>query len=149
MTEPIELTEQQRDQIIAWFVSHLPTGADAAKAAADAGAELDRVDQALRDAGIEYPLGARGVRDLVNQRNGAWEARDEALSELRKYKDGAEPVDGEQMTAHQLARKLLEGPDWPVEAQHPGEPVTDVARYLDKVAILVSGEEPVDIPDVW
>ncbi|WP_304455960.1 hypothetical protein [Nocardiopsis sp. YSL2] len=148
-TSGLELTDAQRDQIVAWFTSALPTGADAAKAAADAGAELDRIDQALRDAGIEYPLGARGVRDLANQRDGADEARDEALAKLRRYKDGAEAADGEQMTAHQLARKLLEGPDWPVEVQASWDSVTDVARYLGKVAILVEGEEPVDIPDVW
>lgn len=79
MPAPIELTDQQRDQIIRWFVSHLPDGTDAAKAAADAGAELDRVDQALRDAGIEYPLGAAGVRDLANQRDAA----DENAENLR------------------------------------------------------------------
>ena len=86
MTAPIELTDTQRDQIIRWFTSHLPDGSDAAKAAADAGAELDRVDAALREAGIEYPLGARGVRDLANQRDGADEARDEALLEAQQLR---------------------------------------------------------------
>lgn len=33
-------------------------------------AELRRVDAALRDAGIDYPLGSRGVRDLATQRDG-------------------------------------------------------------------------------
>ncbi|GGY89058.1 hypothetical protein CP967_31405 [Streptomyces nitrosporeus] len=31
--------------------------------------ELAAVNDALRDAGIDYPLGARGVRDLVAQRD--------------------------------------------------------------------------------
>lgn len=80
---PIELTETQRDRIVDWFISHLPDGAVAAKAAADAGAELDRVDQALRDAGIEYPLGARGVRDLAMQRDGWRSDLEEQLEEAR------------------------------------------------------------------
>ncbi|GII56512.1 hypothetical protein Pth03_49010 [Planotetraspora thailandica] len=41
-------------------------------------AELDAVNQALREVGIGYPLGARGVQDLASQYRGALAARDES-----------------------------------------------------------------------
>lgn len=100
-----------------------------------------RIQQAEADA-------ARAERD----------ARQNALKEIapltseRRLIDALAAAKGkhdEPMTAHQLARELLEGPDWPVEVQGSGEPVEGVARYLGKLAILVEGEEPTDIPDVW
>lgn len=146
---PIDLTPEQRDQILAWFVSHLPTGIDAAKAAADAGGELDRVDQVLRDAGIEYPTGARGVRDLAAQHDAADEERNRAVALSAKYEPKPSDDSDGPKTAHALGRLLLDGPDWPVQVQESAKPVGGIARYLGKIAILVEGEEPVDIPDIW
>lgn len=53
------------------------------KAAVLAGAdhELVRVDHALRDAGIEYPLGARGVADLGGLFRGALDVAEETERE--------------------------------------------------------------------
>lgn len=39
--------------------------------------ELARVNDALKDAGISHPQGVQGVRDLANQREGAYEQIDE------------------------------------------------------------------------
>ncbi|MFI7698047.1 hypothetical protein [Nonomuraea sp. NPDC049480] len=65
--------------------------------------ELDAVNEALHKAGIDYPQGARGIRDLHNAFQGALEARKEALEELRALKrvtergEGAEIVPGEHL----------------------------------------------------
>ncbi|WP_304455997.1 hypothetical protein, partial [Nocardiopsis sp. YSL2] len=82
-TSGLELTDAQRDQIVAWFTSALPTGADAAKAAADAGAELDRIGPRRSETPGSNTRSERrqAWRDLANQRDGADEARDEALAQ--------------------------------------------------------------------
>jgi hypothetical protein len=49
-------------------------------------AELEQVNQHLGDAGIDYPLGARGVEDLAQLREGQKEATAEAQYELAEYK---------------------------------------------------------------
>ncbi|MCP3017340.1 hypothetical protein NGM33_28815 [Nocardiopsis dassonvillei] len=61
----------------------------------------------------------------------------------------AEGKHDEPMTAHQLARELLDGPDVPVTVQRLNEEVASVANYLGKIALLVGDDEIVDIPDVW
>lgn len=48
----------------------------------DARAELDRIDALLHEAGNEYPLGARGVSDVIAQRDGY-------LDELKRF-EGSE-----------------------------------------------------------
>lgn len=45
--------------------------------------ELAELNQILRDAGIEYPLGLAGVRELVRQRNGHLEWAQESAAELK------------------------------------------------------------------
>jgi hypothetical protein len=49
--------------------------------------EAVKVDDELRAAGIEYPLGARGVHDLAGMLDGAREALDQAEAEVRAVKD--------------------------------------------------------------
>lgn len=48
--------------------------------------ELERVNQALHDAGIDHPQGARGVEDLAHLHQSALEGRREAQHELSEYK---------------------------------------------------------------
>lgn len=145
---PIELTPEQRNRIVNWFISHLPDGADAAKAATDASTELDRVNHVLQDAGIDYPLGARGVRDLATQRDGANEDRDEALAEAAKHKLKPADEGNGPMTAHELAHVLLAKPDLPVTIQSLGEGVEFVATYPGQVALLTGEDEVLDTPVV-
>lgn len=97
MSSPIELTDEQKEQIVSWFVSHLPTGEEAAAAASDAGRELDKVDEVLVSHGWDYPRGARGVRDAINQYEGRLEDAENELKEnegvikaLRGQRDRAE-----------------------------------------------------------
>lgn len=53
------------------------------------GGKLDAVDDALREAGIDYSTGARGVTDLANQRDGAREHADNAEDALSRIADMA------------------------------------------------------------
>ncbi|WP_433513821.1 hypothetical protein ACQP2T_61455 [Nonomuraea sp. CA-143628] len=59
--------------------------------------ELDAVNEALRKAGIDYPQGARGIRDLYNAFQGALDARDEAKDKLRTLKAVTERVEGAEI----------------------------------------------------
>lgn len=57
--------------------------------------ELDKIDAALREAGIEYPLGAKGVEDLATLHGGAEERLTAALDLLRRILgaiDEADPI---------------------------------------------------------
>lgn len=54
--------------------------------------ELASVDDALREAGIEYPLGARGVSDLGSLYEGMKENRDELRAEISRLM-----ADGEKL----------------------------------------------------
>ncbi|WP_160051126.1 hypothetical protein [Nocardiopsis sp. FR26] len=148
--KPVHLTDEQKAAIIAWFEDLLPTHEDARAAFADAQQELARVNQALAEAGIDYPQGARGVRDLANQRDG-WSddlktELEEARKELARYKREPAGAAGETMTAHELARELLARPDLPVTIQRLDEGVEFVATYPSQVALLAGDDEVVDIP---
>jgi len=51
---------------------------------AGANHELERVNQALREAGIDYPTGAAGVRDLADQRDTRGQAIIDMIQERHK-----------------------------------------------------------------
>jgi len=69
------------------------------------------LDDILREAGIEYPLGTRGVRDLVNQRDGQRERAEEAEdlaartheAMMAKYAEAAELRERAEKAEAQLA----------------------------------------------
>jgi hypothetical protein len=75
------------------------------------GVDTEALDQILRKAGIEYPLGLAGVRDLVNQRNGnldrAQEAEDLASraheSMMAKYAEAGDLRDRAEAAEARLA----------------------------------------------
>lgn len=49
---------------------------------------LGEINEILRKAGISYPTGLQGVRDLVTQRDGQMDRALEAEAEMKKWKHG-------------------------------------------------------------
>lgn len=77
-----ETAEASLDHLAALVVRTKTKAAEAtARATVALEAELEGVNVALRAAGIEYPLGARGVRDVAVQRDGQQERAEEAEAE--------------------------------------------------------------------
>lgn len=95
--EEMERLREERDQAIAHDRQPYPTqwAYDQACAAlekhrARAEADRDRMNQALRDAGIEYPLGAPGIADLAAMAEGRLEdlqSAEAAIARVRRLCD--------------------------------------------------------------
>lgn len=54
----------------------------------DVQSELEKINQLLRDAGFDYPAGARGVRDLINSYEFMTQQRDELI---QRYEPNGSP----------------------------------------------------------
>jgi len=76
VTYVIELTD---------IIGQLDDVADRLSRVNTAASELEKIDTILRRAGIEYPLGARGVADLVEQRDGQIDRAVEAETALGRF----------------------------------------------------------------
>lgn len=62
-------------------------------APAETQAELDRVNQALRDNGFEYPLGARGVRAMATQREAFLDDKRTVEAAVERVREVHRPAD--------------------------------------------------------
>ncbi|ASU83604.1 hypothetical protein CDO52_13095 [Nocardiopsis gilva YIM 90087] len=90
----IELTDEQKTQIITWFEGLAPDEDDARAAFANALQELEKVNDVLVEAGIYQSRGAEGVgvlakraRELEVHLEKAWKREHDLQAELARLKE--------------------------------------------------------------
>jgi hypothetical protein len=97
------------------FAEYIETGRDSGASMTALQVKIDLINEALREAGIEYPLGAAGVRDLASMANGRLEDLQNAQAEQQRLHDRVTELE-------EALRQILHG-TW-----HSGNPGYEAAQ---------------------